>query len=61
MYTSTPGLGGGAGAAVAGIAVLPNTGGNEVLLVASVLTTLVGAAILLTTIVRMAAKKAYKA
>lgn len=58
MYTN-PSVGG--AATVAGIAVLPNTGGNELLLVASLLTTLVGTAILLSTGVRMVAKKAYKA
>lgn len=48
-------------ATVAGITVLPNTGGNEVLLIASLLTTFVGVAIMLSTVVRQVAKKAYKA
>ncbi len=48
-------------ATVAGIAVLPNTGGNELLMVASLLTTLVGVAIVLSTVARQVAKRAYKA
>ncbi len=48
-------------ATVAGVALLPNTGGNELLLVASVVTTLVGVAIIATTAVRQAAKRANKA
>lgn len=42
---------------VAGIAALPNTGGNELLLVASIVTIVVGLAIVATTAVRLAAKK----
>lgn len=44
-----------------GVATLPNTGGNELLLVASLLTTAVGVIIMLSTAVRLIAKKAYKA
>lgn len=59
------GKGGGTVAAIipttAGVAVLPNTGGNQLLLVASLLSTIVGVAILLSTVIRFAAKKAYKA
>lgn len=57
--------GGGSVAAIvpttAGIAVLPNTGGNPVLLVASLLSIAVGSAILLSTAVRFIAKKASNA
>ena len=55
MYQSNP-MFGGAGV-VAGVATLPNTGGNELLLVASIATIVIGAAILVTTAVRQAAKK----
>lgn len=48
-------------ATVAGVAVLPNTGGNELLLVASVVTILVGVTIMASTAVRLAARKANKA
>jgi len=46
---------------VAGCAVLPNTGGNELLMVASIVTTLVGLTILVSTAVRHAAKKGLSA
>lgn len=59
------GKGGGSIAAIipttAGIAVLPNTGGNPVLLVASLVSIVVGGAILLSTAVRVIAKHANKA
>jgi len=44
----------------AGIAVLPNTGGNHLLFAASLLSTIVGSAILLSTLVRFLMKKYYK-
>lgn len=44
-----------------GIAVLPNTGGNELLMVVSLLSIAVGVAILLSTGIRFVAKKHYKA
>ena len=47
----------GGGAVLAGAIVLPNTGGNELLMVASIFTTLVGLTILVSTAVRHAAKK----
>ncbi len=56
MYTNP-----GAGATVLGAVALPNTGGNELLTVASILTIVVGVVILLSTVGRQAAKKAYKA
>lgn len=59
------GKGGGSIAAIipttAGIAVLPNTGGNPVLLVASLVSIVVGGAILLSTAIRVIAKHANKA
>lgn len=45
----------------AGIAVLPNTGGNQLLFIVSLVSTIVGVTILLTTLARMAAKRYYKA
>lgn len=55
------GRGAGPIAGSAGIAMLPNTGGNELLLVVSVLSIVVGSVILLTTIARSVAKKALSA
>lgn len=48
-------------ATVAGIAVLPNTGGNEILLIASIVTIVAGLAVIVTTALRQAAKKATRA
>ncbi len=48
------------GTTVAGIAVLPNTGGNEVLMIASIATIAIGAIVMLTTIARRLAKKSYR-
>lgn len=42
---------------VLGVASLPATGGNELLIAASILTTLIGLTIVVTTAVRQAAKK----
>lgn len=47
-------------ATVAGIAVLPNTGGNEVLMIASIATIVIGGIVMLTTAARRLAKKAYR-
>jgi hypothetical protein len=44
-----------------GAILLPNTGGNVPLTVAALTTIVVGSAILLTSAVRIVAKKAYKA
>lgn len=44
---------------VLGAAVLPNTGGNETLFVASIASIVIGSVILLTTVARQVAKKAY--
>lgn len=44
-----------------GSILLPNTGGNLSLEIAAVATIVVGSAILLTSLVRLIAKKAYKA
>ncbi len=48
-------------ATVAGIAVLPNTGGNEILTIASIATIVIGCAIMLSTIARQVAKKSNRA
>ena len=48
-------------ATVAGITVLPNTGGSEMLLVASIIMIVAGLAIIVTTALRQAAKKANRA
>ena len=45
----------------AGIALLPNTGGNPLLMVVSIVSILTGAVIMLSTLARFVAKKAYKA
>ncbi len=45
----------------AGVALLPNTGGNPLLMVVSIVSILTGSVILLSTLARYAAKKAYKA
>jgi hypothetical protein len=44
-----------------GAIALPNTGGNVALTIAAITTITVGGAILLSTVVRAVAKKAYKA
>ena len=59
MYT--PGMGGGGASVVSGAVVLPNTGGNVVLQVVALTAIVVGSAIVLSTLVRMVAKRAYKA
>lgn len=51
----------GAGAIVTGSVILPNTGGNRALTVIAVTSITVGAVIVVSTIVRLAAKKAHKA
>lgn len=48
-------------AAVAGAAVLPATGGNTTLMIASIVTIVVGVAIIATSVIRQMAKKANKA
>lgn len=54
MYTNPVGA---CGSVVCGVAVLPNTGGNELLIAASVVSIVLGLAIVVTTAVRQAAKK----
>jgi hypothetical protein len=44
-----------------GAILLPNTGGNTLLTVAALASITVGCAVLLSTVVRLIAKKAYKA
>lgn len=58
MYSSTPGMGAGPVVSAAGIAALPNTNGNGILLVTSLLTIFIGVAILATSIIRTVVKKA---
>lgn len=45
----------------AGALILPNTGGNNVLMVAAYVSIAVGITVLVTSFVRFLAKKAYKA
>lgn len=59
MYT--PGMGGGGASVTTGAVLLPNTGGNVILQVVAVASILVGTAILLSTVARVVAKRAYKA
>lgn len=49
----------GAAAIITGGIVLPNTGGNTVLTFAAIASIVIGSAILLSTIARVVAKKAY--
>lgn len=60
MYEGGKG-GGGAAGIVGGAIVLPNTGGNIILLVVSIASIAIGSAIVLSTIARLLAKRAYKA
>ena len=60
MYEGGKG-GGGAAGIVGGAVVLPNTGGNTVLQIVAITGIVVGTAILVSTIVRFIAKRAYKA
>ncbi len=50
----------GASTVVASAIVLPNTGGNVLLTVSALLALAVGSAVMLTSIARLVAKKAYK-
>ena len=60
MYT--PGMGGGGAVSVTGGAVLlPNTGGSVILQIVAFTAIVVGSAIVASTLVRMVAKRAYKA
>ena len=45
----------------AGALILPNTGGNSFLTIAAYISIVVGGAIVLTSVIRFAAKKVYKA
>lgn len=45
----------------AGVAVLPNTGGNHLLMVASITSIVTGGVIVLSGLARLIAKRAYKA
>ncbi len=51
----------GAGPIVTGSVILPNTGGNRALTVIAVTSIAVGVAIVVSTVLRLAAKKAHKA
>ena len=55
MYEGTKG----AGAIVTGGVVLPNTGGNSFLTFAAIASIVIGSAILLSTLARIVAKRAY--
>lgn len=56
------GKGGGGLASIAGGAViLPNTGGNVILQIVAITSIVVGSAIVLSTLVRLVAKRAYRA
>jgi hypothetical protein len=46
---------------VAGIVILPDTGENHVLFVVALTSVVIGSLIVITTIIRMIAKKVYKA
>lgn len=59
MYT--PGMGGGGTSVASGAILLPNTGGNVVLQVVALTAIVVGTTIVVSTLIRMAAKRAYKA
>lgn len=50
-----------AASVTAGVAVLPNTGGNELLIVASLVGIVTGGVILLSTLARLVAKRVYGA
>lgn len=56
MYQST-----GSTPLVAGAVLLPNTGGNTLLTIVAISGIVVGSAIVMSSIVRLVAKKAYKA
>lgn len=58
MYEGGKG-GGGAAGIVGGSLVLPNTGGNVILTIVSIVSIVIGSAILVSTVARYMAKKAY--
>lgn len=60
MYQGGKG-GGGAAGIVSGAIVLPNTGGNIALQIVALTSIVIGSVIVLSTIYRVVAKKAYKA
>jgi hypothetical protein len=60
MYEGGKG-GGGAAGIVGGAIVLPNTGGNVILQIVALTSIVVGSAIVLSTLIRLVAKRAYKA
>jgi hypothetical protein len=59
MYGSGSVLG--ASATTAGILILPNTGSNTMLQVVAISSIVIGSLIILTTVIRLIAKKVYKA
>jgi hypothetical protein len=61
MYGQGSGTPGGPAVLGAGAAILPATGGNPVLMVLTAAVIAVGAAIVLTSIARVASKKAHQA
>lgn len=50
----------GASTALAGVAILPNTGGNTAFYAVAVASIVIGSLIILSTIIRFIAKKVYK-
>jgi hypothetical protein len=56
-----PGMGGGPLCVGGGVCLLPNTGGNALLTFVALTAIVVGTAITLSTIVRIVAKRAYRA
>ncbi|MDQ5982398.1 MAG: hypothetical protein QG549_395 [Patescibacteria group bacterium] len=60
MYTPGMGAAGGGGSVAGGVILLPNTGGNELLFIVSVLSIAVGTLIIASTVARVVAKKFYK-
>jgi len=61
MYGSGNGSVLGATTTTAGIAVLPNTGDNTLLFVVAITSVIIGLLIILTTVIRLIAKKIYRA
>lgn len=59
MYGDKPGQG--AGPVLGGGALLPNTGGNTILTIIAITAIAVGAAVMLSSVARVVAKKAFKA
>jgi len=59
--SENPGMGGGPVATGTGAILLPNTGGNVLLTIVAITAITVGVAIMISTLVRFVAKRAYQA